>query len=135
MNHIQHIETILYVKDQNRSTEFYSKLFRKSPSLNVPGMTEFVLAQNVKLGLMPNTSIQKILSGKTPHPEEGNGVPRCELYLQVSDIQFEFKNAIDSGALLISEIQERDWGDTVCYFADPDGHVIAFAQRTFSPNV
>lgn len=22
----------------------------------------------------------------------------------------------------------RDWGDRVCYFADPNGHIIAFAE-------
>ena len=41
----------------------------------------------------------------------------------------EFENAINSGAKLISPIIERNWGDKACYFADPDGHVIAFAER------
>lgn len=24
---------------------------------------------------------------------------------------------------------DRDWGDKVCYFADVDGHIIAFAEK------
>lgn len=128
-NHIGLIETILYVKDQQQSATFYQKLLRTDPSLNVPGMTEFTLAPNCKLGLMPNSGIAKILGSKTPHPDTGNGIPRCELYLYVNDIDAEYKNAIACGAKLIDEISPRDWGDKVCYFADPDGHIIAFAQK------
>lgn len=129
MKHIQFIETILYVNDQQESTNFYVKLFRQNPDLNVPGMTEFKLAENCKLGLMPNNGIAKILSNKTPHPDIGNGIPRCELYFYVENIELEFENAINIGAKLISEIKDQDWGDKVCYFADIDGHIIAFAQK------
>lgn len=129
MKHIQLIETILYVNDQKISTDFYSKLLRKEPDLNVPGMTEFIFNENFKLGLMPNTGIAKILQDKTPHPDQGNGIPRCELYFYVSNIQLEFDHATQSGALLISNISNRDWGDKACYFSDPDGHIIVFAEK------
>lgn len=129
MKHIQFIETILYVHNQAASSAFYTKIFRQNPELNVPGMTEFRLAENCKLGLMPNNGIAKILSGKTPHPDLGNGIPRCELYFYVENIEFELDNAIKSGAKLISPIEDRDWGDKACYFADLDGHIIAFAER------
>lgn len=129
MKHLQAIETILYVKDQQASTDFYKKIFRKNPELNVPGMTEFKLSDNFKLGLMPNNGIAKILNDKTPHPAKGNGIPRCELYFYIDNIQHEFDNATESGAKLISPIAERDWGDKVCYFSDIDGHIIAFAEK------
>lgn len=129
MNHIKLIETILYVYDQQESTYFYTKLLRQNPDLNVPGMTEFILAENFKLGLMPNKGIAKILSDKTPHPDLGIGIPRCELYFYVDNIELEFDNALKTGAMLISPIKEKDWGDRVCYFADIDGHIIAFAGK------
>lgn len=129
MRHIQLIETILYVKDQQLSTGFYTKLFRQQPDLNVPGMTEFKLSENCKLGLMPNAGIAKILADKTPHPDQGNGIPRCELYLYVENIELEFENALQSGAIIISPIGDRNWGDKACYFSDPDGHIIAFAEK------
>src|SRR5690554_5061471 len=129
MKHISFIETILYVKDQQKSTDFYTKIFRKNPDLNVPGMTEFQLAENFKLGLMPNTGIAEILQKHTSHPESGNGIPRCELYFYVDDLQLEFENAIVNGAKLISAIENRGWGDRVCYFSDPDGLIGAFAEK------
>lgn len=129
IKHIKLIETILYVNDQEISSRFYQDIFRKAPDLNVPGMTEFHLADNCKIGIMPNKGIAKILAGKTPHPDSGNGIPRCELYLYVEDIHYEFDNAVKSGAKLISPVVDRDWGDKVCYFSDPDGHILAFAEK------
>ncbi len=122
------IHLILYVENQQESTEFYSNLFRSEPILNVPGMTEFQITPDCKLGLMPNSGIQKILKENTPNPNLGNGIPRCELYLYVEDLELEYENALNCEAKLISPIQDRDWGDRVCYFADKDGHIIAFAE-------
>lgn len=130
VKHINLVETILYVSDQDRSCKFYEKIFRKSPDLNVPGMTEFNISENCRLGLMPNDGIAKILGEKIPHPASGSGIPRCELYLHVKDIQLEYVNAVNNGAVIISAIAERPWGDTVCYFSDPDGHIIAFAEAS-----
>ena len=115
MKHIQNIQIILYVKDQQRSTDFYSRLFRQIPELNVPGMTEFNFAENCKLGLMPNKGIAKILSDKTLHPDMGNGIPRCELYLHADNIEFELENALRAGASLISPVENRNWGDRAGY--------------------
>lgn len=123
------VEFILYVADQERSKTFYAQLLNKTPSLHVPGMTEFILEEKVKLGLMPESGINKILSGKTSHPATGNGIPRCELYLKVGNVALCYQNAIKAGGKSISEPLPRDWGDTVAYVADHDGHIIAFAEK------
>jgi uncharacterized glyoxalase superfamily protein PhnB len=93
---------------------------------------EFDLFPNCKLGLMPEEGIAKILSEKMPRPASANGIPRCELYLATEDVSGYYSRALAANALLVSDLQDRDWGHKVCYFADPDGHVIAFAQRTHS---
>lgn len=126
---IQQTELILYVKDQTISRNFFSAILRKEPCLDVPGMTSFSLSNNLKLGLMPNEGIAKILEDKMPHPEKGTGIPRCELYLYVEDPEKEFRQAVQAGAHIISPPSERNWGDVACYLSDPDGHVIAFAKH------
>ena len=126
---IKHVEVILYVADQEASKLFYEKLLRQKADLHVPGMTEFIISPVCKLGLMPNKGIAKILQDKTPHPDTGTGIPRCELYLTVENVQAEFQNAMECGAQLVSPPANHDWGDKVCYFADPDGHIIAFAEK------
>lgn len=123
------IEFILYVADQNISKEFYKNLFQSDPVLDVPGMTEFQLADNCKLGLMPNAGIAKIITPALPHPDKANGIPRCELYLYVDKID-ELWNTINaSSTKVVDPLAARDWGDKVFYIADPDAHVIAFAER------
>ncbi len=124
------IEFILYVSDQVRSTEFYGKLLGLQPSLNVPGMTEFNLSKNVKLGLMPESGIAKIISPAMPHPGRGNGIPRCEIYLKIEDPETYLKRALTLGGKIISPLHPRNWGDSVGYLTDRDGHVIAFAKTT-----
>lgn len=126
---IKHFEIILYVANQERSKQFYSTILNQLPSLDVPGMTEFTLADNLKLGLMPDNGIAEIVTPIMPHPASGNGIPRCELYLLVDDLETIYNTAIKAGAKAVSEITPRDWGDTVGYVADFDGHVIAFAER------
>lgn len=126
---ISAVEFILYVSNQEKSKIFYEKLLGQNASLDVPGMTEFTLSENLKLGLMPNVGINKILQTKMPHPESGNGIPRCELYLNIENLDEMYERLKASEALLISEIGDRDWGDRVCYFADLDGHIIALAEK------
>ncbi len=52
------VHFILYVQDQNKSMEFYSKVLSEAPQLHVPGMTEFILNDKSVLGLMPTTGIK-----------------------------------------------------------------------------
>jgi len=120
-------EFILYVRDQEASRAFYEAVLNQKPTLHVQGMTEFTLGPGLKLGLMPENGIAKILAEKTPHPNTANGVPRCELYLKYGKINKFYARALQAGALPISPPAARDWGHEVAYVADPDGHVIAFA--------
>lgn len=119
---------ILYVADQKSSTEFYAAVLQLQPALHVPGMTEFLLTANFKLGLMPEEGIAKIICPLVPHPALGIGIPRNELYLIVDDPAQSLERAVQAGAKEISQPTIRDWGDTVAYCADPDGHIIAFAK-------
>jgi predicted enzyme related to lactoylglutathione lyase len=123
------VEFILYVSNQEKSTAFYQTILGIKPSLNVPGMTEFQLNTYCKLGLMPNEGIAKIITPNLPHPTTGNGIPRCELYLSETDLENKLSICKKAGAKLISSIEPRNWGDTVFYISDFDGHVIAFASK------
>ncbi len=126
---MQEVEFILYVKEQAKSKCFYEKLLQIAPVLDVPGMTEFKLSASVKLGIMPESSITKIIGDKLPHPGRGNDIPRCELYLKVPEANEYINRGINLGATLISPLQNRDWGDKVGYMADLDEHIIAFAEK------
>lgn len=121
---------ILYVEDQEESKAFYEALLGKKPCLHVPGMTEFWINDHSKLGLMPNNGIAKILQPAMPNPSKGTGIPRCEVYLLMDNVEEMYNRAISLGAKQIASIQKMDWGHTVGYVADVDGHVLAFAFET-----
>jgi predicted enzyme related to lactoylglutathione lyase len=120
---------ILYVKNQEDSKAFYEKLFCFKPTLDVSGMTEFHLANNVLLGLMPEAGIVKLLENKIQDPKNAKGVPRSELYIFVVDCDEYYFRAIDAGGTGISKTELRNWGDYVAYCSDIDGHILAFAKK------
>ena len=126
---IDTVELILFVSNQENSTKFYASLFNLEPCLYVTGMTEFQINSHIKLGLMPNDGIARLLQANVEHPDKAQGIPKCEFYLHVSDIHKAYTHALAIGAKELSPILERSWGDVACYFQDPDGHIIAFAER------
>jgi len=91
-------------------------------------MTEFALSENSILGLMPETSIKRLLGNKLPDPARSTGVPRSEIYLLVRHPLDYHQRAIEAGAVELSGLENRDWGQRAAYCLDPDGHVLAFAE-------
>lgn len=126
----ENIMIILYVKNQEKSKSFYEKLFGFKPTLDVSGMTEFYLTNNVILGLMPEDGIVRILENKIQNPKEAKGVPRSEIYLFVDDTDEYYSRAINAGGTGISKTELRNWGDYVAYCSDIDGHILAFAKKS-----
>ncbi len=120
-------EFILYVKDQEKSRDFYRQLLTREPRLDVPGMTEFEIEKGVILGLMPENGIAALLNG-LPHPSLGSGIPRCEIYMHFDNVISMQEKAVKLGGKIINEAQKRNWGHIVSYVADPDGHILAFAS-------
>ena len=118
---------ILYVEDQARSTAFYAQVLNCAPALHVPGMTEFALAENVILGLMPIAGIKRLLTDRLPDPARAAHIPRSEIYLLVSDPLAYHRRVLEAGAMELGGLEERNWGHRAAYSLDPDGHVLAFA--------
>ena len=118
---------ILYVADPARSVAFYRLALDRAPSLDVPGMAEFVLRDGCVLGLMPEDGIVRLLGAGLSHPSQARGVARAELYLLVADPAAAHARALAAGARELSPVLPRDWGHVAGYSLDPDGHVIAFA--------
>ena len=119
---------ILFVSNQERSRIFYEHILSSKPVLDVPGMTEFKLAENVSLGIMTEKGILEILDNGIPDPNSASGIPRNELYLIVEDPVRKLDFLSKIGGKIISEVKLRSWGDMVGYGLDPDGHLIAFAS-------
>ena len=118
---------ILYVRDQERSAEFYSEVLGLRPTLNVPGMSEFQLSETTVLGLMPSTSAARLLGKRSDFLQDSHE-PKAEVYLLVEGPADFHARALSAGAKEISPLRDRDWGHRAAYSEDFDGHVLAFAE-------
>jgi uncharacterized glyoxalase superfamily protein PhnB len=119
---------IFYVSNQEKSKVFYEEVLGYQPQLDVPGMTEFLLSDNVTLGLMPEEGIMRVLDNKIPNPALAKGIPRSELYLFVDEPEEYYERLIATGGTGISKLELRNWGDYVAYGSDLDGNILAFAR-------
>ena len=124
------VEVILYVADQARARAFWAAALGREPVLDVPGMTSFELpGGGVRLGLMPAADIVALLGPGLPDPRSADGVPRAELYLLEANVAAAVDRLLAAGAVPVSPLLARPWGDVAAYFLDPDGHVVAVAER------
>jgi uncharacterized protein len=123
---MKHAMFIIYVSDQQASRDFYVTVLGEKPILDVPGMTEFSLTDGSSFGLMPETGIQRLLGDVLPDPAFATGRLRAEIYLVVDDPQQCLQRAVEAGAQLLSECQDRNWGHLAGYCLDGDGHVLGF---------
>lgn len=120
--------TILYVADQAAAAAFWRRLAAREPTLDVPGMSEFELPGGLRLGLMPEAGVRRLLPA-LPDPAAGRA-PRAELYLFVDDPAAWLRRALAAGATPLDGLRRRDWGDEVSYALDPWNHVLGFARPT-----
>lgn len=120
---------ILFVSDQARSEDFYRAVLGRSPTLSVPGMTEFTLPGGAVLGLMPETGIERLLAPEVLGLAALRGRPRAEVYLLVEEPERHLLLVPGEGGRIISPLAPRDWGDEAGYALDPDGHLLVFARR------
>lgn len=125
---IRRANLILYVNDQQRSSDFYAQVLQMPPTLDVPGMTEFSLSDSLVLGLMPEKGIVRLLGSTIKDPALAAGIPRAELYLSVEQPLQYHQRALQAGATELKAYSLMNWGDMAAYSLDLDGHVLVFAR-------
>ncbi|MBI5242405.1 MAG: VOC family protein [Elusimicrobia bacterium] len=68
------------------------------------------------------------IAGERGRVHPGDKGFRFELYFRVADAQAASLRLQKSGAVLVSALASRPWGDRVAYFLDPDGNLVAVAD-------
>jgi len=70
-----------------------------------------------------------LLGSILPDPNDAHGVPRAKVYLVLESAAGYYERALQKGGTGLSDLAVRDWGHKVAYCLDPDGHVLAFAEK------
>ncbi|NOX65149.1 MAG: glyoxalase [Chlorobi bacterium] len=120
---------IIYVDDIEKTKMFYELLFDVKPTIDEPGMCELELPNGAVLGIMPNTSLEKLFGAEYRVNEKKKASPKFEFYFQVDNAEALYQKALQLGALSLRKFTKMDWGDRVAYCVNHDGHILAFAER------
>lgn len=120
---------IIYVDNFDKTKMFYEILFDIKPIIDEPRMCEFELPNGLTLGIMPNSSFEKLFGGDYIFNDKKKSTPKFELYFQVNNPETFHKKAKQLGALELRKIEKMDWGDKAAYSINHDGHILAFAEK------
>jgi catechol 2,3-dioxygenase-like lactoylglutathione lyase family enzyme len=128
MNRFGH--TIFYVQDVKKTVEFYEKAFG-IPRLFIDetghyaqlntgdtalGFASFDLAkQNLPLNFRPISSQDSPVG--------------CEISFLTKNVEKSLQQALKAGAVLISNPQEKPWGQTIAYVRDLNGILIEIGSE------
>ena len=121
--------TILYVADLGRAVAFYDVALELQKTVSVPVYVEYRLNDGARLGLMAQGNTRHFLGDELGARRPSDGSPRAELYLHISGVESVVARLKQAGAVCTSPLAARDWGDRAAYFMDPDGYVLAVAEK------
>lgn len=127
MSHARHILTILAVEDVARARTLYDSAFGWPTDVDLPIYVEYVLPGDQRIGLYARQGFARN-TGRLPAATPTGAITPTELYLRVDDLGEISGLLTAAGARLLSAAAPRDWGDTVAYFSDLDGNVLAIAS-------
>ncbi|MCI2416328.1 VOC family protein [Saccharopolyspora sp. K220] len=104
---------LLRPRDRERSLRFYRDVLGLAIAREFPGGTVFFLGQ----GFLEVSG----RAGPGPSPDQ-------VLWLQVRDVQVEFKRLRDQGVTVLAEPARQPWGLDEGWVADPDGMRIVLVE-------
>jgi PhnB protein len=120
----------LNIEGAASAVDFYQRVFGAKVLMRDEEPSGIVSHAMLKLGdttvmLSDPTSAdvkQNDVHGLSRAPRSYGGSP-VHLYIYVADVDDVFRRAVESGAKIIDEVENRDWGDRCGGIEDPYGHV------------
>lgn len=120
--------TILYVQDLAKARSLYD-VFGWSTTVDEHNYLEYQVTDGARLGLMPQANTVGFLGAQLGAAKPTDGCPRAEIYIFVDDAAEHSRELEMLGAVCISPLATREWGDRAAYFLDPDGYVVVVADQ------
>jgi len=117
--------TILYVRDVQRSIEFYESAF---------GFVRRFLHESGGYGELETGATalafasHEVAGANLPQGFQASDLSRpplaSEIAFLTADVQVAFERAIRAGAFAVSGPSTKPWGQTVAFVRDLDGHLV-----------
>ena len=123
--------TILYVENVSASLEFFERAFGlRRRSLHESGDWAELETGATVLSFCSTRLLAEL--GKTPARASARA-PVFEIAFETDDVQGALARALREGALLVQEVREEPWGQTVAYVSDTNGFLIELCTPVRAP--
>ncbi len=121
----------LFTRDNKATVDFYTKTFGFVTDWDgVSPHVEMTLG-NMRIILFPREAFEGMVSRKFNYPEGFNGTVEMAFDVPTfADVDKEYQNALDHGAMSVLVPTTEPWGQRTCYVADPDGNLIEIGSFT-----
>jgi lactoylglutathione lyase len=119
--------TILYVADVKASLEFYGRAFGLSQAfLHEGGDYGELRTGETKLAFSAISLMEAM--GKTVSRDPGLP-PAFEIALETDDVAAALGRALAAGAILVQDVSQMEWGQTLAYVRTPDGTMVELCTK------
>jgi len=125
------MQVVFSVAELARSLDFYDRAFAwpRNEQIDYTNYVELLPPGGGALGLYERDGYAELVGAAPAEIPEGR-VSAAYLYVRVDDVEAAVRQLEAAGGRSLGELAARPWGETAAWFADPDGNVVAVAQRS-----
>lgn len=119
------VNTIVFVKDLEKSKAFYSKVLMQN-ILN--DFNTIVFLENHLVLHQAQSIIHTVLKQESKEALLDQGKRNLLIYFESDDIEGMLARVSEAGAQIIHGVERQAWGQNVFRFFDPDGHIVEIGE-------
>jgi lactoylglutathione lyase len=121
--------TILYVANVEETIDFYIKAFGFSQKLITPEKDYAELETGGTTLAFADYSIAEYNGIAITKSDKSTTPPAFEITFVTDDIDSTFKQAIEAGAIVVTEPTQKPWGQIVGYVRDINGFLVELCTK------
>lgn len=119
------VNTIVFVKDLEKSKAFYSKVLMQN-ILN--DFNTIVFLENHLVLHQAQSIIHTVFKQESKEALLDQGKRNLLIYFESDDIEGMLARVSEAGAQIIHGVERQAWGQNVFRFFDPDGHIVEIGE-------
>ena len=115
----------LLVNDMSKMIRFYRDVLDFEIKEDENTSNVYLIKDNTLFLLYRRNDFEKMTNRKYEYINNVNGHFEIVLYVDTfEEVDIQYRNAIEKGAISILEPTTEPWGQRTCYIADPEGNLI-----------
>jgi predicted enzyme related to lactoylglutathione lyase len=124
------VQVVFAVSDLARALDFYERAlgWPRNDTIDYTNYVELLAPDGGALGLFERDCFGELV-GAEPADVPDDRIAPTYLYLRVDDAEATAARVEEAGGRSLGPLSPRSWGERAAWFADPDGNVLAVADR------